>query len=130
MGGLICGKSAGFQNVITLDMGGTSTDISLCNRGKMGITTEWSLSYDLPILIPAIDVLTIGAGGGSISWIDDTGRLRNGPQSAGAYPGPMCYGTGGTEPTNTDAQLVLRRLNPKTFLGGEMQFGRIWPIRD
>jgi len=121
MGGLICGKSAGFQNVITLDMGGTSTDISLCNKGKMGITTEWSLSYDLPILIPAIDVLTIGAGGGSISWIDETGRLRNGPQSAGASPGPMCYGKGGTQPTNTDAQLVLRRLNPKTFLGGEMQ---------
>jgi N-methylhydantoinase A len=102
-------------------MGGTSTDISLCNNGKMGITTEWSLSYDLPILIPAIDVLTIGAGGGSISWIDDTGRLRNGPKSAGAYPGPMCYGTGGKEPTNTDAQLILRRLNPKTFLGGEMK---------
>jgi N-methylhydantoinase A len=102
-------------------MGGTSTDISLCNKGKMGITTEWSLSYDLPILIPAIDVLTIGAGGGSISWIDETGRLRNGPQSAGASPGPMCYGKGGTQPTNTDAQLVLRRLNPKTFLGGEMQ---------
>jgi len=121
MGGLICGKSAGFQNVITLDMGGTSTDISLCSNGKMGITTEWSLSYDLTILIPAIDVLTIGAGGGSIPWIDDTGRLRNGPKSAGAYPGPMCYGTGGTEPTNTDAQLVLRRLNPKTFLGGEMK---------
>jgi N-methylhydantoinase A len=121
MGGLLCGKSAGFQNVITLDMGGTSCDISLCKGGKMGITTEWKLAYDLPILIPAIDVLSIGAGGGSISWIDEAGRLRNGPQSAGAYPGPMCYGTGGIAPTNTDAQLVLRRLNPKTFLGGDME---------
>jgi len=91
MGGLLYGKSAGFENVITLDMGGTSTDISLCNKGTMGITTEWKLAYDLPILIPAIDVLTIGAGGGSISWVDETGSLRNGPQSAGAYPGPMCY---------------------------------------
>jgi len=121
MAGLLCGKFAGFQNVITLDMGGTSCDISLCNNGKMGITTEWSLAYDLPILVPAIDVLSIGAGGGSISWVDEAGRLRNGPQSAGAYPGPMCYDTGGTEPTNTDVQLVLRRLNPKTFLGGEMK---------
>jgi N-methylhydantoinase A len=121
MAGLLCGKSAGFPNVITLDMGGTSCDVSLCNNGKMGITTEWSLAYDLPILIPAIDVLTIGAGGGSIAWIDETGRLRSGPQSAGALPGPMCYGSGGTEPTNTDAQLVLHRLNPETFLGGEVE---------
>ena len=121
MGGLIYGKSAGFQNVITLDMGGTSTDISLCNEGEMGITTEWHLAYDLPILIPAIDVLTIGAGGGSISWVDETGRLRNGPQSAGASPGPMCYGTGGTAPTNTDAQLVLGRLSQKISLGGEVK---------
>jgi N-methylhydantoinase A len=86
----------------------------------MGITTEWKLAYDLPILIPAIDVLTIGAGGGSIAWVDETGRLRNGPLSAGAFPGPMCYGMGGTEPTNTDAQLVLGRLSPKVSLGGEV----------
>lgn len=120
MGGLLYGKAAGFQNVITLDMGGTSTDISLCHDGKMGITSIWSLAYDLPILIPAIDVLTIGAGGGSIAWIDETGSLRNGPRSAGAYPGPICYNTGGEEPTNTDAQLVLHRLNPETSLGGEV----------
>jgi N-methylhydantoinase A len=100
MGGLIYGKSAGFQNVITLDMGGTSTDISLCNEGEMGITTEWHLA--------------------SISWVDETGRLRNGPQSAGASPGPLCYGTGGTDPTNTDAQLVLGRLSQKISLGGEV----------
>lgn len=120
MGGLLYGKASGFQNVITLDMGGTSCDISLCRDGKMGITAKWSLAYDLPILIPAIDVLTIGAGGGSVSWVDEAGRLRNGPRSAGAYPGPVCYDTGGTEPTNTDTQLVLHRLNPKTFLGGEV----------
>ncbi|MBW2205984.1 MAG: hydantoinase/oxoprolinase family protein [Deltaproteobacteria bacterium] len=124
MGGLIYGKSAGFENVITLDMGGTSTDVSLCNKGTMGITTEWKLAYDLPILIPAIDVLTIGAGGGSISWVDETGSLRNGPQSAGAYPGPMCYGTGGTRPTNTDAQLVLGRLSTKQSLGGEVEISK------
>lgn len=124
MGGLIYGKSAGFDNVITLDMGGTSTDVSLCNKGTMGITTEWNLAYDLPILIPAIDVLTIGAGGGSISWVDETGSLRNGPQSAGALPGPMCYGTGGTRPTNTDAQLVLGRLSTKKSLGGEVEISK------
>ena len=121
MGGLLYGKAAGFQNVITLDMGGTSTDVSLCHNGKMGITAIWSLAYDLPILIPAIDVLTIGAGGGSIAWIDETRSLRNGPRSAGAYPGPLCYDTGGTEPTNTDAQLILHRLNPEAILGGEVK---------
>jgi len=121
MGGLTYGKVAGFQNVITLDMGGTSTDVSLCHDGKMGFTTEWNLAYDLPVLIPAIDVITIGAGGGSIACIDETGRLMNGPQSAGAYPGPICYDAGGTNPTNTDAQLVLQRLNPDTLLGGEVK---------
>ena len=120
MGGLLYGKCAGFENIITLDMGGTSTDVSLCPNGKMGIVSEWKLAYDLPVLIPAIDLLTIGAGGGSIAWIDETRRLRSGPRSAGARPGPMCYDTGGTEPTTTDAQLVLRRLNPKTFCGGEL----------
>ena len=120
MGGLLYGKAAGFENIITLDMGGTSTDVSLCPNGKMGIVSEWHLAYDLPVLIPAIDLLSIGSGGGSIAWIDETGRLRSGPQSAGASPGPMCYDTGGTEPTTTDAQLVLHRLNPKTFCGGEL----------
>lgn len=120
MGGLLYGKSAGFENIITLDMGGTSTDVSLCHNGKMRIVSEWHLAYDLPVLIPAIDVLSIGAGGGSIAWIDETGRLRSGPLSAGASPGPMCYDAGGTEPTTTDAELVLHWLNPKNFCGGEL----------
>lgn len=121
MGGLLAGTTAGYDNIITLDMGGTSTDVSLCHGGKMAITPEWSLAYDLPILIPAVDVVTIGAGGGSIAWIDETGRLRNGPRSAGASPGPMCYDQGGTNPTNSDAQLVLHRLNPETILGGTVR---------
>jgi N-methylhydantoinase A len=120
MGGLLYGKAAGFENVITLDMGGTSTDVSLCPKGEMGIVSEWHLAYDVPVLIPAVDLLSIGAGGGSIAWVDETGRLRSGPRSAGAYPGPICYDTGGGEPTTTDAQLVLQRINPRNFCGGEL----------
>jgi N-methylhydantoinase A len=100
----------GFRNAIGVDMGGTSTDISLVYDGEERITNEWSVQYGYPIRFPSIEVLTIGAGGGSLAWIDDAGSLRNGPQSAGADPGPACYGQGGAEPTNTDANLVLGRL--------------------
>jgi len=100
----------GFENAIGFDMGGTSTDISLVSGGEARITNDWSVEYGYPIRFPSIEVLTIGAGGGSEAWIDEAGSLRNGPQSAGADPGPAAYGRGGGEPTNTDANLVLGRL--------------------
>jgi N-methylhydantoinase A len=108
--------TCGFQNAIGLDMGGTSTDISLVYGGELRTTKEWQVEYGYPICFPSIEVLTIGAGGGSLAWIDRAGSLRNGPQSAGAEPGPACYGRGGTEPTNTDANIVLGRLG-STLVG-------------
>lgn len=101
---------AGFENSISLDMGGTSTDVSLCDNGTLPITKDWYVQYGYPICFPSIEVLTIGAGGGSLAWIDDAGALRNGPQSAGSVPGPVCYNRGGTEPTNSDANVFLGRL--------------------
>jgi N-methylhydantoinase A len=100
----------GFENAIGLDMGGTSTDISLVYGGEMRTTKEWAVEYGHPICFPSIEILTIGAGGGSLAWIDPAGSLHNGPQSAGADPGPASYGRGGEEPTNTDANVVLGRL--------------------
>ncbi len=110
---------AGFPNAIGLDMGGTSTDIALVYDGDIRVTKEWHVEYGYPICFPSIEVLTIGAGGGSLAWIDAAGSLRNGPQSAGATPGPAAYGTGGTQPTNTDANVVLNRLGTK-LAGGKM----------
>jgi N-methylhydantoinase A len=110
----------GFENAIGFDMGGTSTDISLVYQGEERITNEWSVQYGYPIRFPSIEVLTIGAGGGSLAWIDDAGSLRNGPQSAGAEPGPACYGHGGSQPTNTDANVVLGRLGDE-LIDGAMQ---------
>jgi N-methylhydantoinase A len=112
-------KLAGLENIITIDMGGTSADISLIASGKYHITKESEIGGHA-IKIPMIDINTIGAGGGSIAWIDTGGLLRVGPQSAGASPGPACYGIGGVEPTVTDANLVLGRLNPHFYVGGEM----------
>jgi N-methylhydantoinase A len=109
----------GFENAIGLDMGGTSTDISLVYGGDMRTTNEWAVEYGHPICFPSIEILTIGAGGGSLAWIDAAGSLRNGPQSAGADPGPACYKRGGTDPTNTDANVVLGRL------GGELVGGAL-----
>ena len=110
---------AGYPNSIGLDMGGTSTDISLAFGGELRTTREWFVEYGYPICFPSIEVLTIGAGGGSLAWIDEAGSLHNGPQSAGAEPGPACYGRGGTQPTNTDANVLLGRLTPE--LVGELQ---------
>ncbi len=107
----------GFENAIGLDMGGTSTDISLVYKGQARVTNEWTVEYGYPIRFPSIEVLTIGAGGGSLAWLDEAGALRNGPQSAGADPGPACYGQGGEEPTNTDANLVLGRLAERLIDG-------------
>ncbi|KAB1644133.1 hydantoinase/oxoprolinase family protein [Gulosibacter chungangensis] len=106
----------GYPNAVSLDMGGTSTDIALVADGELRVTKEWSVEYGHPIIFPSIEVLTIGAGGGSLAHIDIAGSLRNGPQSAGAVPGPACYGAGGDQPTNTDANLVLGRLG--TSLAG------------
>ncbi|WP_042346513.1 hydantoinase/oxoprolinase family protein [Bacillus massiliigorillae] len=109
----------GFKNAIGLDMGGTSTDISLMYDNDLRITKDWYIEYGYPIGFPSIEILTIGAGGGSLTWTDEGGSLRNGPQSAGAVPGPVCYERGGTQPTNTDANIVLGRLGTK-ILDGQM----------
>jgi N-methylhydantoinase A len=113
----------GFENAIGLDMGGTSTDISLVHGGEMRTTNEWGVEYGHPICFPSIEILTIGAGGGSLAWIDTAGSLHNGPQSAGADPGPACYRRGGEEPTNTDANLVLGRLGGE-LVGGAVRLDR------
>jgi N-methylhydantoinase A len=108
------------RSLVTIDMGGTSTDVSTITGGRESFTTAFEIEWGVPIQIPMIDIRTIGAGGGSIAWIDKGGMLRVGPQSAGASPGPACYGCGGVEPTVTDANLVLGRINPENFLGGAM----------
>jgi len=110
---------SGFADIITMDMGGTSTDISLILGGRPQVTREAALERT-PIRIPVIDINAIGAGGGSIAWIDDGGALRVGPLSAEAVPGPACYGRGGERPTVTDANLVLGRFGGETRLGGEL----------
>lgn len=106
----------GFQDAIAIDMGGTSTDITLVQDGQVRVTKQWWVEYGHPISFPGVELATVGAGGGTIAWLDETGALRSGPRSAGAHPGPVSYSRGGTEPTNTDANLVLGRLN--TSLAG------------
>lgn len=108
----------GFRNAIGLDMGGTSTDITLVANGEIRMTNQWFVEYGYPICFPSIEVLTIGAGGGSLAWIDEGGSLRNGPQSAGSVPGPVAYSNGGSVPTNTDANIVLGRLGSSLIDGG------------
>jgi N-methylhydantoinase A len=114
-------ERAGFPNVLTFDMGGTSTDVGLILDGEVRRRNDTHVEWGTPVHLPSVDLTSIGAGGGSIAWIDAAGALRSGPQSAGASPGPACYGRGGTEPTTTDAQLALGRLDPKMFLGGKME---------
>jgi N-methylhydantoinase A len=116
-------RGAGLRDVITIDMGGTSTDVALLRDGHPVITNESKIDR-LPLRVPMIDITTVGAGGGSIAWIDSGGLLDVGPASAGAEPGPACYGHGGTAPTVTDANVVLGLLRPEHFLGGEM---RLYP---
>lgn len=110
----------GYSHAIGMDMGGTSADVSIIRNGTIARTTEGEIN-DLPINTPMVDINTIGAGGGSIAWIDEGGVLRVGPKSAGADPGPICYGEGGERPTVTDANLLLGRLNPQRIVGGEME---------
>ena len=127
------GSALGYPNVISFDMGGTTAKASLIRNGQPSITKDYSVggaaqagtgafggASGYPIRTPVVDLVEIGAGGGSIAWVDSGGALRVGPQSAGADPGPVCYGLGGEEPTITDANLVLGRLDPNYFAGGEM----------
>jgi N-methylhydantoinase A/oxoprolinase/acetone carboxylase beta subunit len=118
VGAQVVGELSGLTRLITFDMGGTSTDVSLVN-GRVGTTNE-SLVGDLPVRLPVLDIHSVGAGGGSIAWVDSGGSLRVGPRSAGAEPGPVCFGVG-TELTVTDANLLLGRLDPAFFLGGRMR---------
>ncbi|MEI6116962.1 MAG: hydantoinase/oxoprolinase family protein, partial [Burkholderiales bacterium] len=111
---------SGYRNVITLDIGGTSTDVCVVVDGNPQLTNEFSID-GLPVRIPLLDINTVGAGGGSIIWIDDGGMLRVGPESAGAMPGPACYMRGGARPTITDAHVVRGSIQPENFLGGRMK---------
>ncbi len=105
--------ASGLTNAITYDMGGTSTDVALIHGGIPEVSAELTIDYGLPIHVPMVDVRTVGAGGGSIAYVDAAGMLKVGPESAGAMPGPICFGRGGTRPTITDANLILGRLPPE-----------------
>jgi len=121
IGGRWTGVNCGNSNLITIDIGGTSADISVIENGELRIKNPRDTEVaGLPVLVPMIDIDMIGAGGGSIAYIDPGGAFRVGPRSAGAEPGPACYGKGGVEPTVTDAQVALGRLDPEHFLGGDL----------
>ena len=123
VGALFIGNAIGNSDLITFDMGGTSTDVCLLEKGFSRISNDrWVGGY--PAKIPSVDVNAVGAGGGSIAWIDLDGLMKVGPRSAGASPGPACYGLGGPEPTVTDANVILGRLNPEYLLGGRMKIDR------
>ena len=111
----------GLENVVTIDVGGTSADVALILGGDVGYTTSYEVEWGIPAAIPLMDIHTVGAGGGSIAWVNAGGFLQVGPQSAGADPGPICYGTGGQQVTLTDANLVLGHLDPDYFCGGTMR---------
>ncbi|HEU5004112.1 MAG TPA: hydantoinase/oxoprolinase family protein [Actinomycetota bacterium] len=118
-GALVAAAASGFADLVTFDMGGTSTDVCLIEGGTPAVDSETELG-GLPVRIPALAIHTVGAGGGSILWLDAAGALRAGPESAGAEPGPACYGRGGERPTVTDAQVVAGHLDPDHFLGGRL----------
>ena len=120
MAGANLGQITGRPNVINLDVGGTSADVSLARGGRPLIRAEWNVDFNIVINFPSVDVATIGAGGGSIARVDAGGVLKVGPESAGARPGPACYGHGGEAPTVTDANLVLGRLSGDTNLAGQV----------
>src|SRR5262252_9404765 len=128
VGGIIAsarvGQKLGLPDVISFDMGGTTAKASLVRGGEPTLAPGYYVggyASGHPVMLPMIDVVEVGAGGGSIAWLDDVGALKVGPQSAGADPGPICYRGGGTEPTITDANVVLGRLDPDNFLGGQMK---------
>jgi len=122
-GGVIAAQALGYGKVIAFDMGGTSTDVCLID-GTAKVTKEGSIG-GMPLRVPHFEIHTVGAGGGSMARIDEGGALRVGPESAGATPGPMCYGRGGTRPTVTDANVALGRIDPARFLGGRMPLQRV-----
>ncbi|MSR14221.1 MAG: hydantoinase/oxoprolinase family protein [Gammaproteobacteria bacterium] len=107
-----------YPNIIHTDVGGTSYDVSIVENGKGLITRDHEIEWEIPCIVPMLDIHSVGAGGGSIGWVDEGGSLRAGPRSAGASPGPACYGLGGTQPTITDANLMLGRIEPS--LGGKL----------
>ncbi|MEJ2717983.1 MAG: hydantoinase/oxoprolinase family protein [Deltaproteobacteria bacterium] len=115
------GSLAGFDNVIAFETGGTTNNVSMIYKGAPAITHEWKILWNVPCCLPSVDTVYIGAGGGSIGWVDKGQILNVGPQSMGAVPGPACYGMGGEEATNTDCQIVLGRIDPNYFLGGQME---------
>ena len=126
IGSLAIGELTGSANIISFDVGGTTAKTSLVEGGEVKITTDYKIEAGptfpgYPVKIPVVDIVEIGAGGGSIAWIDEAGGLSVGPRSAGAVPGPACYPNGGTEPTVTDANLLVGRINPDYFLGGEIE---------
>ena len=122
-------KQSGIANAITYDMGGTSTDVALIHGGVPEVSTELTIAYGLPIHVPMVDVRTVGAGGGSIAWVNAAGMLQVGPESAGSTPGPVCYGRGGERATITDAHVVLGRLDASRFSGfaGEVAMSTFAP---
>src|SRR6516164_7287749 len=119
IGAQAVGKASGFSDLITFDMGGTSTDVALLEDGQARLASE-AIVHGYPLQAPMLDIHTVGAGGGSIAYVDSGGLLKVGPRSAGADPGPVCYGKGNTEPAVTDANVVLQTLNPRYLLGGRM----------
>ncbi len=119
VGGQAIGRLAGYDDLITFDMGGTSTDVALLQGGQCRLISE-SVVHGYPIKAPMLDIHTVGAGGGSIAYVDAGGLLKVGPRSCGAFPGPVCYDKGSAEPATTDANVVLQTLNPTHLLGGRM----------
>jgi len=120
------GRAAGMTDLMTYDMGGTSTDVALIRGAEPAVSNEIEIEYAMPIHVPMVDVRSVGAGGGSIARVNAAGLLEVGPQSAGADPGPICYGRGGTEPTISDANLLLGRLDPaKLAVKGEVEFADV-----
>lgn len=115
------GKAAGYENLITCDMGGTSFDVSLIADGRTTLAAQTSIDFGIVARTPMVEIATIGAGGGSIAWVDAGGMLRIGPESAGADPGPVAYGNGGDRPTVTDANVALGRINPESPIGGAIR---------
>jgi N-methylhydantoinase A len=124
LGGSFVSHLTGRKNLITVDMGGTSLDVAVIRDGRFALKNTFEIEWGVPVKTATIDIKTIGAGGGSIVWMDEGGALRVGPQSAGADPGPACYGRGGTECTVTDANLVLGLINPDGLLGGSLKLDR------
>jgi N-methylhydantoinase A len=126
IGAQVVGKTVGTSNIITFDVGGTTAKTSLIDSGRMKINTEYNIDRSqffsgYPVKVPVVDIVEIGAGGGSIAWVDELGSLKVGPQSAGADPGPACLGMGGTSPTITDAFVLTGVIDPHYFLGGEIK---------